>query len=333
MIGSWDTIERHTADPEEVAPILEELGGLDIPYPAEVENDAQRELNEFIHILEGEGVTVRRPQPLHYDRPFASPDWSIKCGFCSANPRDPFLVVGDQIIETPMADRTRYFEAHAYRPIFHDYLRAGARWCAAPKPMLRDDLYNPDHELPQVDEPMSYVLTEAEPVFDAADFVRCGRDLFVQRSHVTNELGILWLERHLGEEYRIHRVETRNPYALHIDTTFMPLAPGKLLVNPEYLDLKRLPEAVRGWDLLVAPDPLPNRDPFKLVSKWIAMNVLMLDQERVVVERSQEPMIRALRSWGFKPVPCSFEHYYPYMGGFHCATLDIRRRGTLESYC
>jgi len=82
----------------------------------------------------------------------------------------------------------------------------------------------------------------------------------------------------------------------------------------------------------VAPEPFPNKDPIKAASKWIAMNVLMLDEERVVVEKSQEPMIKAFKKWGFKPIPVSFENYYPFLGGLHCATLDVRRRGELQSY-
>ena len=58
----------------------------------------------------------------------------------------------------------------------------------------------------------------------------------------------------------------------------------------------------------------------------------MLDEERVIVEKRQEPLIKALKSWGFKPIPCSFENYFPFLGSFHCATLDIRRRGELQSY-
>jgi glycine amidinotransferase len=58
----------------------------------------------------------------------------------------------------------------------------------------------------------------------------------------------------------------------------------------------------------------------------------MLDEERVIVEKSQQLMMKAFKNWGFKPIPCSFENYYPFLGGFHCATLDIRRRGQLQSY-
>ena len=55
---------------------------------------------------------------------------------------------------------------------------------------------------------MRYIINESELVFDAADFVRCGRDLFVTRSNVTNATGIDWLRRHLGDGFRIHEVET-----------------------------------------------------------------------------------------------------------------------------
>ncbi len=65
---------------------------------------------------------------------------------------------------------------------------------------------------------------------------------------------------------------------------------------------------------------------------WLSMNVLLLDEERVICEKSQEPTIHALKDWGFKPIPCNFMNFNPFGGAFHCATLDIRRRGTLQSY-
>ena len=53
----------------------------------------------------------------------------------------------------------------------------------------------------------------------------------------------------------------------------------------------------------------------------------MLDEKRVIVERLQESLIRKLRDWGFTPIPCSFANDAPFGGSFHCATLDVRRRG------
>ena len=113
----------------------------------------------------------------------------------------------------------------------------------------------------------------------------------------------------------------------------MPLAEGRALVNPEYLDLTRLPPVLKSWELLEAPPgsatPVPHRG---LLSEWIHLNVLSLDGKRIIVEASQTPLIDALKRWGFEPIPCPFEGYYPFIGSLHCATLDIRRRGPLQSY-
>lgn len=234
-----------------------------------------------------------------------------------------------------MADRGRYFESWAYRSLLKEYLKAGAKWVAAPKPQLLDALYDPDYKVPALGEEMRFVITEFEPTFDAADFVRFGRDIFVQKSHVTNSLGIEWVRRHLGSQYRVHEVQSLCPQALHIDTTLVPLAPGKVLVNPLFIDVDNLPDYFKSWDILIAPKP--NRTPMtlydtKVISQWVNMNVLSIDEERVIVEKSQESMIKALKDWGFKPIPCEFESYYPFLGSFHCATLDVRRRGVLRSY-
>ncbi|MFF8228063.1 hypothetical protein [Streptomyces caelestis] len=125
------------------------------------------------------------------------------------------------------------------------------------------------------------------------------------------------------------------PY-LADDTTFVPLAPGKVLVNPEYVDVDCLPEVLNSWDVLIAPEPDPINERLleitSMCGKWLSMNVLMIDEKRVIAERHHTGMLRALENWGFEPIPCVLLHYAPFGGSFHCATLDVRRRGTLESY-
>jgi glycine amidinotransferase len=316
--------------PRAVARIYRFVGGF--RYPRVLTRPAQRELDEFIRVLEAEGVRVRRPDPLPPARRVRTPFWT-STGFCIACPRDAFLVVGDEIIEAPTCWRARYFEPLAYRRLFREYFEAGARWTAAPRPALLDSLYDADYRIPGPGDPLRYVINDSEPVFDAADFARCGRDLFVTRSNVTNAAGIEWLRRHLDGTHRIHEIESRCRQPMHIDSTFLPLAPGKVLVNPEYLDPKRLPRVLAGWDVLVAPRPDPVRGVVaSMCSDWISLNVLMLDEKRVICEKSQPSMIAALRGWDFEPIPVPFLHYAPFGGSFHCATLDIRRRGGLESY-
>ena len=57
-------------------------------------------------------------------------------------PRDSIMTVGDQIIETPMAWRCRYFEWTAYRSIMKDYIKAGGKWTAAPRAVMSDELFD-----------------------------------------------------------------------------------------------------------------------------------------------------------------------------------------------
>ncbi len=332
MFPDWNIINQATVSANEWEKIETKLGGSGQPYAPELVKAARKDLAEFIHILESEGVNIRRVQAANYNEPFKTPNWQIPSGFCAANPRDPFIVIGNEIIETPMADRGRYFEAWAYRELFKEYFKAGAKWTAAPKPQLLDELYDLNYTVPKNDEPLRFMVSEFEPVFDAADFVRCGRDIFAQRSNVTNAFGIEWLQRHLGDGYRVHEIHNRSPEAIHIDTTFMPLAPGKVIVSPEYIDVNALPSVLDSWDVLVAPEAVPHKCPLGICSNWISINVLMLDEKRIIVEKHQEPLIKALKSWGFEPIPCSFEAYYPFLGSFHCSTLDVRRQGELKSY-
>ncbi len=305
-------------------------------YPRAVVEPAQKELAEFVRVLEAEGIRVRRPEPMDLGKSFKSQNgWKTK-GFCTASPRDGLIVLGDKVLETPMAWRSRYFEIQSYHKLLREYWDKGAGWESAPKPQLLDSLYDYDYLPPETGEDMRYIINDSEIVFDAADFVRCGRDLFVTKSNVTNDVGIEWLQRYLGDEFRVHRVETLCTQPMHIDTTFMPLAPGKVLVNPEFIDVAKLPAVLKDWDVLVAPDP----DPFdahwrfylSMVSKWISVNVLMLDEKRVIVEKSQVSMIRKMKDWGFEPIPVAFMNYKMFGGGFHCASLDIFRRGGLQSY-
>ncbi|HEU4881513.1 MAG TPA: hypothetical protein VFT45_04685 [Longimicrobium sp.] len=304
------------------------------PFPADLLNAAARELDTLARVLENEGITVRRPDPVDWQTPFSTHRFGPVTGLYGAMPRDCLLVVGDEIIEAPMSWRSRYFETHAFRSLIREYFAAGARWTAAPKPELADAFYNahiPDTEF-DVTRGRS-VITEAEPVFDAADFCRMGTDIFVQLSHVTNRFGVDWLARHLGPDYRVHVLSLDDPHAMHIDASFIPLAPGRLMINPARVDPSMLPTMFRGWEILRAPEPtVPDDHPFYFTSKWLSVNVLSLDESRVVVEAAEKPMIAWLKRHGFEPIPVPFRNFGSLGGGFHCATCDIRRRGRRQCY-
>lgn len=331
MIPPWDIEMEATLHRKDLWDFYRQNGGK--PWPPEMLQAADKDLREFVHILEAEGVTVRRPAPYDFSKPFSTPDFSIASSCYALMPRDVLLVIGDQIIEAPMGWRSRYHETHAYKELCKEYFRQGARWISGPRPQLSEQSYQPGYIAPQEGEPMRTVLTEWEPLFDAADVIKCGRDVFVAQSSCCNRFGIEWLERHLSPEFHVHEVAVYDTHPMHIDATFYPLAPGKLLINPERVH--SVPEMFKraGWDVLPCPEPeMPETRPLYNCSRWIMMNVLMLDERRVIVSKGEGRFMRRLKEWGFEPIPCPFWDFTTIAGGIHCATLDIRRRGSLQSY-
>jgi glycine amidinotransferase len=324
VFPTWQPSMRDTM-PRGSWPLFQEQGGK--PLPSAEVFAAEKELDGLVDVLESEGITVVRPDPIDHSRAFSTPDWTSTGGLYSAMPRDLLIVIGETIIEAPLSWRCRHYEVDAYRPLIKSYFRRGAGWLQAPRPQLADELYTGD-DRPELGD--GYAITEFEPVFDAADFVRFGRDILVQKSHVTNEFGIHWLQRALGSRFRIHRVKVNDPHAMHIDATIVPLAPGKLLVNPD----RFIPnELFRDWEILSAPRPTLPRDwPMYFCSSWVSMNVLSLDENTILVERQEKPLIEALTAWGFTCIPLDFRHVYSFGGSFHCVTLDVRRQGGIGQY-
>jgi glycine amidinotransferase len=300
---------------------------------------AEAQLNGLADLLTDRGIIVRRPDPADYFSPVATPDFEVPCGNSHTCPRDVLLVLGEEIIVAPMSQRARFFEYRAYRSILVDYLRRGARWTAAPRPRLDDCTYHQNYSKAAdevFDAERNPFLTDAEPCFDAASFVRMGTDIFYQPDVVTNDLGAQWLQRHLGYEYRVWRMpfsDRRVPQ--HVDTTFVPLRPGLAMVNPERPCDRETRDWFRGhhWELVDAPASIRDVEYYSPeVSNWISMNVLSLDPDTVLVEEQEQPIIRLLESLGMTVVTCPFESVYSFGGGFHCCTTDVRRRGELRSY-
>ncbi|TTP59341.1 Glycine amidinotransferase, mitochondrial [Bagarius yarrelli] len=275
--NEWDTLE-------------EKYGGQ--TFPEEHLKKAITEIEEMCNILRHEGVIVRRPEPIDWSVDYKTPDFT-STGMYAAMPRDILLVVGNEIIEAPMAWRARFFEYRAYRPLIKEYFKQGAKWTTAPKPTMSDDLYD----------------------------------------KVTNMMGIEWMRRHLAPTYKVHIISFKDPNPMHIDATFNIIGPGLVLSNPDRPcgQIEMFKKA--GWTVVHPPTPLiPDDHPLWMSSKWLSMNVLMLDEKRVMVDANETTIQKMFENLGIKTVKVNIRHANSLGGGFHCWTTDIRRRGTLQSY-
>ena len=306
---------------------------------------ANAQLDAFAALLEQRGICVDRPVPIDFSKPVITPDFEHPTQFCCMPPRDVLITIGREILEATMSFRSRWFEYLAYRPLVQRYFSSdpGMRHEAAPKPRLTDSSYRQgyldktvtlDQRLEWVKDGY-FVTTEEEALFDAADIVRCGRDLFIQHSFTTNLKGIDWLSRHFPD-IRIHAMRfPGDPYPAHIDATFLPLRPGLVLSNPTR---QPTPEAQRifdrnGWEIIEAASPTHDSPPPLCYSSvWLSMNVLSLDENTVCVEASEVHQMEQLDRLGFEVISVPFRDAYPFGGGLHCATTDIYREGDLCDY-
>ena len=85
--------------------------------------------------------------------------------------------------------------------------------------------------------------------------------------------------------------------------------------------------------LVKPPKPnLPDTHPMWVSSKWLTLNTIMLDEQRVVVEEEEVDLQKFFEDLGIRCIKVPFKHAFSYGGGFHCYTSEIRRKGTLESY-
>lgn len=298
------------------------------PFPQQIIEETEEDLGEFVRVLESLGVIVKRPETWPHESRFSTIHWESE-GYYNYCPRDILLVIGDQIIETPNVIRSRAQEAFSYRSLLVSYMKSGAKWYSAPKPMLLDSLFEVDLDKP--------TPRNDEPAFDAANVLRFGQDLIYLVSATGNEMGGHWLQGMLGDKYRVHFLKDVY-YGSHIDSTLVALRPGLVLCNPARLDDKTLPAILKQWEVIYSP-PMENTDRYDadyaskcIGSDWIDMNAFSVSPNIIVVDRDQTALIKLLEKHGMDVIPLKLRHSRMLGGGFHCVTLDVRRAGTLQRY-
>ena len=162
-------------------------------------------------------------------------------------------------------------------------------------------------------------------------------DLLYLVSGTGNELGGQWLQTILGDDFRVHFLKDVY-YGSHIDSTFVALRPGLVLCSPARINENTLPEIFKQWEVIYSP-PMENTNAFdadylfkSIGSKWIDMNLFSINPNLVVVDRDQTALIKLLEKKGLDVIPHKLRHSKMLGGGYHCITLDIRRKGTMQRY-
>ena len=286
-------------------------------WDSQVYDETHEDLENLSNLLTDIGVKVYRPTPIDTQKTISNGYWETTqyYTFC---PRDTVTVIGNNIIESPMSLRSRQFETDCFKSIFIEKMEQGANWVAAPKPRLLDSIY-------QREDLSKITLNNDEPIFDAANVLRCNNDILYLVSNTGNLKGAKWLQNFLGKEYRVHTIENVYSY-IHIDSTIAVLREGLCLLNPERVNENNMPEFLKSWDKIWCP-PMVDIGYHKTIraSVWIGVNLLSIDENTVIVDNRQTELIKELKKYNIDTLDCKIRHSRTLGGSFHCVTTEMLR--------
>ena len=324
------TVDASTMSFSYASQPIEQVRAIEGPLPQGIIDEANEDVEALAAALREAGVNVRRPTPLDTAAEFSTPDW-LTTGWYTWCPRDLLLPLDNLMIEVPSPMRARYFETRAYHDVMLEAVADGVEWIAAPKPILPDAGYT----FEDLSRP---TLCNLEPLFDAPNVVRVGRDLLYQVSNSGNSLGFQWLKTVLERRgYRLHLAEHLYSFA-HFDSTIIPLRPGLVLLNASRVTPENCPTMFAGWDKIYFDDMAdlkqpPTGDAMLPCSPYIGLNVLSVAPDLVCVDRRETALMHELERHRITCIPLPMRHARLLSGGFHCVTLDLHREGALEDYC
>ena len=230
---------------------------------------------------------------IHVDRP-APRHYQVLNGMYNYCPRDRLLVYGDTIVDCAMMYPCRDQEILAL-----DYITSRT------------------HDI-------RHMPRDQGMVFDAANVCRLGDTWLYLESDSGNKKAYEWL----CEQFPSVKIELCNFYSgVHIDSTIVPLREGLVLLNGSRVNPDNCPRAFDFWDKIYVEDVVAQDFyQYPYASKWIAMNMLVIDPHTVIVDKHQHNLIKILEDYSFTVIPMELRHSRTLGGGFHCVTLDLHRQ-------
>jgi len=279
------------------------------PYPQQVIDEANEDLETLCNFLSKESIEVHRV------------DKTIVPKYYNYCPRDSVLVHDDLILATPQPLRSRHDEYLAMDTIFKSINNVKYIVKQAEK---KDNLYN----LSCIANKNILALNENEPCFDAANILRDNDNLYYLVSNSGNKLGASYLQEIVGPKKKVWPIEGLYSY-MHLDSTISLLREGLMLLNPSRIKSKdQLPKPLQNWDVIWAPEPenVSHYPGYCNSSAWVSINLLSIRPNLVVLEANQNNLRKEIEKHTIDCAMLPFRQQHTLGGGFHCVTLDLIRQ-------
>lgn len=221
-------------------------------------------------------------------------NFQVHDGMYNYCPRDRLLIYGDTIVNPVMMYPCRDMELQCY----HDIVDSAANY-----------LYMPRNE---------------GMILDAANVLRLNDHLLFLKSCSGNEPALNWLREVMPDV----TVESCEFYSgVHIDSTIVPLREGLVMLNASRVTEQNCPKVFDNWEKIWVNDVVAQDFyQYPYASKWIALNLLVVDPHTVIMDQNQKALIKILEHHSFTVIPLELRHSRTLGGGFHCVTLDLLRQ-------
>jgi len=122
------------------------------------------------------------------------------------------------------------------------------------------------------------------------------------------------------------------------NSTVIPLRPGLVLFNGDRCTPDWYPPIFKDWDkIFISGDQVVDigsnlEGNVSPCSKYIGLNMLSVNENLVIIDENQEHVRRELDKHGIESIGLPMRQARTLSGGFHCVTLDTKRKGSLEDY-
>lgn len=230
---------------------------------------------------------------IQVERP-APRNFPVTHGMYNYCPRDRFLIYGSTIIDPAMMYPCRDQERECYDYVFHAH-----------------------HDIRVMPRDQGMIM-------DAANVCRLGDRMLFLESASGNRKAYEWL----CDQFPNVNIELCNFYSgVHIDSTIVPLRDGLVLLNASRVTKENCPRVFKNWDKIYIDD-VEAQDfyQYPYASKWIGLNMLIVDPNTAIVDKNQTMLIKKLEQHDINVIPLELRHSRTLGGGFHCVTLDLVRQ-------
>jgi glycine amidinotransferase len=287
--------------PEEEQHFVHEHGGRLLSEVApERHHRMAKQLEQLANFLEELGIRVHRPRVISEDED----QFLAHIRSCRQQlfPRDPVIVIGDNVIEGSLRDPMERKSRWAIRDLLftgNGIPRYIMKFAAIPEPqpVIAESGFGPG------------------PFLEGGDVLVCNNRIFVGESgHASNEWGVSCLRQYIGPDYELVKLPLSKS-VLHLDCALSLPREGLAIACIDAMP-EGLPAYFSDWDVIeISLEE----------ASYLACNGLVIDESHYLCAAEHPRIAEALNAAGQEVSVIEFDAVSTMGGGLRCAHHPLRR--------